>query len=412
MKSMEIGTHEADHPALEERVKQEAGTRAERVQRLTQQIETLFPGERLQSLRERITRSFEVPQCGEHHNEGMYMDTHLDLIGNNLENMRAGQFSAEMPEDVRSLLQTVATEHQETLARYAFLHDISKMDCLMIKYEDGKAITPTWEEWQTMLPDDLQKQPDPERFAAFAQAQKIKSIGYYWPEEMAKGVGGKKQVTREGKKHGQEGADLLRKLGDVGVAQAVLTAIEKHEVAFNFANASSETYQRHFGSLTDEERGLALVASYSDTVSSFAASGKPDLSNFLHVLDARHNYTLLQVINADIEIADMQKRGELDGEKVKSVMERIRKIADRVPETVQELIVRIKHECLPTQYDLGLLEQKLSALVAVGTLSEAQKNQMLDMVAAGQVRSISKELGKALGRQMQVVYEALQASEK
>ncbi|MBI5230035.1 MAG: hypothetical protein HY981_01920 [Candidatus Magasanikbacteria bacterium] len=401
----------AIHDEQKLKLQTEAKECPERVARLTQKVEVLFPDEALQPLREQILESFQVPQWGKHHNEGIYMDTHLDLILTNLENIQRGEFPPEIPDNIKKLLQEATTNNRETLERYTFLHDISKKDCLTIKFEDGTALSPTWQEWQDMLPTKLRNNPDPETFAHYAAQQHITAIGYYQPEIIKKNEAGKTEVVKHGKMHGREGAEVLRALGYVGVSPAVLKAIEKHEVAYSFVNASAKTYEQHFDSLSDQERTLALVASYSDTTSALTSSGKPDLSNFMNMLGAKHNYELWQALKNNEEITAQQQSGQLDAEKVKKELDAILQNTVQIPLSIDKLLIKIKKECTPTRYNTIVFAEKLIALVAAGTITEEQKKQMVQLVADGQAKTIGSEFGKALGKNMRPITQVLKESE-
>lgn len=391
---------------LEVRVKKEASERSVRIERLMQKVEMLFQGEQLAGLRSKIRESLQVPQWGEHHDEGMYMDSHLALILENKERAKTDEFSAQIPEEMRTLLQEVVKKYDEILEKYAFLHDIAKKDCLTIKYEDGTEKAITWEEWQGMLPPALRENPDPVQFAAFARQAKIKQISYYQKEEKTG-----KEVTRPARKHGSVGAEEARSVEGLNIPPAVITAIENHEVAYQFTFANAKTYEKYFGQMSDEERRLALTGSYLDTVSALKSSGNPDLTNFLALEASKHNFDIHAAAKADAEIARLQSESILDGDKIKKMMDDVYNNRERVQLSAEELIGRIKDECKPTQYDVGVLAEKLALLVTAGTLSELQKTRIVELVSTGRVKSIGNEFGKVLGKNMNVVKGALQESE-
>lgn len=97
----------------------EENERPERIKRLGVLIELLFPGEGEQhaALRQKIKTSLDVPQWGAYHNEGMYMDAHLDLILRNLEALKKERFPLEMadiPDEIKQTMIAVANVDQET----------------------------------------------------------------------------------------------------------------------------------------------------------------------------------------------------------------------------------------------------------------------------------------------------------
>lgn len=86
----------------EVRYAEEAASREARLERLRGQIERLFPLESTpETVRSAIEDSLDVPQWGKYHNEGIYMDTHLDRILEVIDEMRAGEFPEEIPEYMR-----------------------------------------------------------------------------------------------------------------------------------------------------------------------------------------------------------------------------------------------------------------------------------------------------------------------
>ncbi len=96
---------------IHERVEQEFESREARVEKLTAQVETLFPGENNAELRGRIASTFEVPQYGKYHNEGMYTDTHLERILSTLDDMFNGRYPEDTSEATREVLnQAVLSE--------------------------------------------------------------------------------------------------------------------------------------------------------------------------------------------------------------------------------------------------------------------------------------------------------------
>jgi len=90
---------------LNRRAEIERDSRHERVTRLRVMVDGLFPGEENLRLREKINASFDVPQYGDYHNEGIFMDTHLALILDNLQALRQGEVPDNISEDVGNLLK-------------------------------------------------------------------------------------------------------------------------------------------------------------------------------------------------------------------------------------------------------------------------------------------------------------------
>jgi hypothetical protein len=280
---------------LDDETEQEAAERPERLERLRGRVEELFQGEKLAGLRDKIIESFNVPQFGPYHNEGMFMDSHLDGILSNINRLRNGEFPEELPEDIREAFQKIANERAVESERYAFLHDIAKADRLRIQYGGDEKTTeePTWKEWQAGLPQDAKENPVALR--AFCKNNKIVGFSYFQLRQARRGM----MVH-----HGGAGRQYLKFLKrDVGITPAMFEAIAAHEVAYQFENANAHTYQKHLGEMNREGRDLALLASFLDTSSSLRADGKPDMRNFMALLDAKHNFELFEEL-ADILYAN------------------------------------------------------------------------------------------------------------
>lgn len=247
-----------------------------RVDRLMRRVEELFPGERMRELREDIRRSLDVPQRGEYHNEGMFMDSHLDLILEQVDNIAADRFPDRIPESVREAMRRTLARDRASVERYVFLHDISKADCLSVTV-DGEKKPVTWQEWQAMLQGDADGQRalggDEEALRRFCEKRGISGVSYM--QEREDGI----------VQHGAEGSEKLREQG-IG-DDAMLAAIDSHEVAYQFSRINAATYDKFFGEMTPEARDFALTASFVDTMASLRPDGTPDLSNFLALTASR-----------------------------------------------------------------------------------------------------------------------------
>ncbi len=90
-----------------EREQTPADIRRARVDRLRSIVFELFRGEEKHELRENIERSFLVPQVGDYHHEGMYMDSHL---------LRAHPL---VPRNVKKILELAANDPQNLKSTFA-----------------------------------------------------------------------------------------------------------------------------------------------------------------------------------------------------------------------------------------------------------------------------------------------------
>lgn len=377
--------------SLDMDAEREARERGERLERLRAKVEGLFQGEALAGLRAEILESFDVPQFGEHHNEGMCMDTHLDLILDNIAAIRAGEFPDALREDVRATMRSVADAYGETLERYAFLHDLSKKDCLTVRKLDGTSEEPTWSAWKAGFSDGAHG--DPVAVRKRCKADGVKSIGYF---QVGNGKDGRKQ-------HGLAARQALEgREEEVGVPTSVLTAIEKHEVAYQFTKPAARKYKEHLGGLSPEERDLALVASYVDTSASLRKDGRPDLSNFMTLVGSKRNFETI----AEAERRLAADTG-LDRRKVQTAIAKLMDLERGIEEGLDALVARLSKECAPTSYDPAKLEENFAALVRASVISEEEKAFVVASLAAGDLSAV----GRRFGKRMAAVTPALKASE-
>lgn len=332
--------------------------------------------EKYPELSEKIRSSLETPQLGEHHNEGPRMDSHLVLILKTIDSIKDGQFHESVTEAGLKDVMTGVAVRQEAekiiinpaLIDYTFLHDISKSDCLTLKVEgEKKGVEITWEQWkwieQSGAPYKLDGKP-------------ITSISYFHPSEGAVG------------QHGNKAAELLK---DKKVPMEIISAISKHEVAYQFGKISAAAYEEHFvkpGFSTEQQRFI-LVASYIDTMASLGQDGQPDLTNFSNLAKSRDNYLLIKqytdkgtIFRAN-ELAALKKQ-------------------DRVL-TVEDVEKIIPHA---DKYNLSVLEEKLDTLVFGGQISVGEKEEILSLVSS------PEELGKKFGPKKRLIKPVLEQSKE
>lgn len=373
----------------------ESLTRNDRLKTLTTQVDQLFPGEKLAALRANITRSFSVPQFGPYHNEGMFMDKHLELILANIQDVKQGKFPDSVPQEARAMMQEVASGNERTLKMYALLHDISKADSLTIKYANGVAVEPTWDEWTATLTPEARN--DPREFEDFCHVQGITGVSYFQKEK--------------GNKHGEMGAQHLADLReDMGVPQTVLTAIKNHEVAYQFQKVSIKTYEKYFGDLNEEETKWVITASYIDTMGSIGEQGSPNLSNFIAMVDTVYNYKTIKQAKTAIETSP-----DTDPKKVEKAIDALRKQEVRITEDANTLIDRLKQECKFSTYDSTKLGASLDALVATNQIDGNTKDGILACLdhQTGRLNetALTAIRGK-LGKVNQMIKEALIDAER
>ncbi len=365
--------------------------RQARVERLRSMVSELFPGEESIGLRENIERSFSVPQVGDYHNEGAFMDSHLDMIVQNVESVGRGEFPENVPAPTREALTRAVRRNLDSVKKYVFLHDIAKADCLTIKFADEDRVV-SWDEWRGMLAASAHGQKaasgDEEALRAFCAESGITGVSYY-------------QISGEGKRqHGKVGADELRASGAAD-DEAMLAAIETHEVAYLFEKINAVTYEKYFGEMSDDVRDFALLASYADTMSSIRPDGKPDLSNFLALAASREKYESLAALFARLEGGK-----SLDKAKFDRAWANLRKSSDPLSEgVVVEAEAKIRAECRVVGYDMEKLRVATDSLVEAGTLTVDERDRLLALAAAD-----PQGIGRVFGQKMKQIKTALDAS--
>lgn len=362
-------------------------TRQVRVDRLNAVVAEIFPGPELRELRENIQRSFNVPQVGDYHNEGMFMDSHLDLILRNIEDVANGEFPQEISPAIREALTRAVRRDPESVKKYVFLHDISKADCLTVKFgEEERALT--WDEWQSLLAasDNGRKAQtgDGQALRDFCAEQGITGVSYF-------------QKTEDGtRQHGKTGAEELRGTGleqDV----AMLTAIEAHEVAYSFQGIKVATYEKHFGDMDDDTRDFALLASYVDTMASLRQDGKPDLTNFLALAGSREK-------SESLTLLQMQLDGvKLDRQKFDRAWAALRNSSEPLTaDMLAQVESKLRAECKLASYNIEKLRVAIEPLVADGTLTVEERDRLLEVAGTD-----PQGIGRVFGSKMRFLGSAL-----
>jgi hypothetical protein len=365
------------HPEQKESVEQtQSDIRSQRVEKFCVMVDELFPGEEQKEVRENIKRSFSVPQFGDYHNEGSFMDSHLDLILEQIEKVGNCEFSEELSAFTREALKRAVDRDPMSVRRYVFLHDIAKADCLTVKFgEEAKPVT--WDEWQKLLSwsENGRKAQtgDEDALKAFCEEQGITSISYFQET---------KDVSR---KHGEIGANALRTIS--GMDEVMLGAIAEHEVAYSFEEIKVKTYEDHFGVMPHETRDFVLLASFVDTMASLRNDGKPDLTSFLALAGSHEKYDALVVLEQKLE------GGSFDKQKFERAWATLRRSADPVTlEMIGEIEARLRKECKVTGYDVERLRQLSEALVANETLTIQEQDRLLE-IAQNEPQAIGRTFG-------------------
>lgn len=366
-------------------------TRDSRVKRLRAAVLELFPGEEAQALRENIDRSFQVPQFGDYHNEGIFMDSHLDLILKQIDQVEQSKFPEALSLSTREALQRAALQDKQAVRQYVFLHDISKADCLTLKFGEEDRVL-TWDEWQEMLAQSIlgkeAQNGDEKAFRAFCEEQGITGISYFQNQG---------EIKRQ---HGKTGADELRQSGLVA-HDAMLAAIEAHEVAYSFSRINVKTYESFFGDMASEARDFALLASYVDTMSSLRSDGNPDLTNFLALAGSREKFESLVLLEE--RLRDVK----IDKQKFVQAWAALRASPEALTsDMIESMAEKLLKECRIAGYDVDRLRILIEPLVENGTLTADERERLLE-TAKTDPQSIGRTFGSKMRFLTPVLKQAL-----
>jgi hypothetical protein len=350
MSSFEKTIQKGPAPAEKDTVEKEGMEK--RREKLLSRAEQVFTPEQFEQLRPLIERSFQVPQLGEYHTEGMYMDTHLEIMLDAVDSLAQGKVDSILPKDVQVTLKEVAKEHGDLLTQYVFLHDVAKADSLKLVKGKKEFDQITWDEWQASLPDTLKRGDDPELLRTHLKAQGYKQVSY--------------------PKHGPKGESLLE--GIEGLDPLLLHAVKKHEVGFQFKNISAKVYEKHFGDLSQQERNVVFAASFIDTSAAVRPNGRPDLHDFVAMVESRNNAEYIAAIEEAVE-----GDSSLDPAKVQKELSKLNKqnvvLSER---TLPAVIQEFRKKTAPDTYNAVYLAKRLDELVVTEEIPEQARQLVLE----------------------------------
>lgn len=402
-----------------------------RLEHLHQKIDNLFEGEAFRPLREQIMRSLQTPQLGEHHNEGMFMDSHIDLIMQQIDAVDQNDISPNLSETTKKTMRHAVKTNKEHVERYALLHDISKPDCMTLKFAnpeaaqqlgfDSKESPITLEAWIELLQQSelgqAALQGDEEALKRWCEQNGLKSISYY----------------QKGKMHGETGANALRDM-DLGIDPMTVIAIKHHEDAFQFTGTDVQRYMSCYRGVSDAGRDYAMLGSYVDSMASLLKSGTPDLTDFEYLADSREKLDILsevlvnlgtgQITSKEVHLAfeqfldnlkaktqhprkpilDLVERigqGRFDAHKLAVGFEKLFFSSTIVRREEKEQILKdFESEFGLAHYDEFILQSELPSLIEEGGLSAEDIAPLIALLKEDQT-SVLQQFGKKIGKRMQ-----------
>lgn len=311
-----------------------------------------------------LLRQLQTPQLGDYHNEGPTMYSHLLLIFKTLEDLVMGRFHPSVVHPgVRQILSKMVDDSVEVnvdFLEYMFLHDLSKLDCLILTLKgQEEKLEVSYEDWINHSSGD-------DVFSY--NGVEVESIGYF---HRSKGFDGM---------HGNHAVEKLRAM-NLGVNENILSAIAKHEVAYQFSNISARSYINHIvdAGFDEDQQNFILVASYIDTMASLREDMQPDLTNFLNLYFSRLNYeTIARFQRSNASVRENKINQFYNADKIVSIDDLMK--------------------LLPKQYCPSQLTQLQISLEQSGrfTLEE------VDMIVS-QAKEDESKLGRLLGKKMRFV---------
>ncbi len=287
----------------QKRAEQEGASRAERLERLGNYVDELFPGESNESLRTQIRESFDVPQWGEFHNEGLLMDTHLNLIIERIEAICGDEATSQdalqgVESVVAERIRRAVRSDRETTLRYALLHDVEKRNTLGFnkKNDKGKRETQNvaWAEWQQIFAEH----PDPTSLRTHFQSLGIDGIGYI--------------------EHGDKGAEVV---SAYGVDSRIAKGIRFHELGFQKDVKTGKIRSR--GAVDEGDIDFIVAVNFLDQSSSHGKDGEANTKAMLRVERMLYNIGIMQ------DIETLQKSADLSAYDAEDVAKTVQKLEGR-----------------------------------------------------------------------------------
>lgn len=286
------------------RAERERTTRPERLRRLEKYVEELFPGEEHASLRERIRASFNVPQWGAYHNEGMLMDTHLDLMVTAVEALCAGGKEAEalltdLEPTLAARVRAAVAQDREQALRYVFLHDLDKRNTLGVFKKTDRApaeprprkwrrpedapparltVDVAWEQWEELVRDP----EDPVAVRAYLRSLGVDGISY---------IG-----------HGGMGADHALQ---EGIEEHLANGIRFHELGYQPHVLMASI--REQGEVKSEDVDFILAVNFLDQHSSYGEDGRGDVEAMKNIERVLHNIDIVRAVTTLAAAADKRR---------------------------------------------------------------------------------------------------------
>lgn len=359
------------------------------------------------------------------------MDSHIELIMQHIDAVEQNDFSEGLSETTKETMQRAVRTNKAHVERYALLHDISKPDCMTLKFSnpesakqlglDSAESPVSFEMWTQLLQQSELGQSvlqgDESALKRWCEQHGLKSISYY----------------QKGKMHGETGANALHDM-ELGIDPMTIIAIKHHEDAFQFTATDVQRYMSCYRGVPEAGRDYALLGSYVDSMASLLKSGVPDLTDFEHLANSREKLDVLSEILLDLgkghitsedvhsafeqfldntesktqhprkPILDLVERigqGRFDARKLAIGFEKLFFNSTSVRREEKEQILKeFESEFGLAHYDESILQSELPSLIGEGGLSSEDIGPLITLLKEDQT-SVLQRFGKKIGKRMQ-----------
>ncbi len=228
-----------------------------------------------------IRNQFFVPQIGPHHKEGAFLGEHLKLAIENLKKAFAGEIMATN-QQIRTLITEMITKGEEVNSEiicYLMLHDIGKVDRLLITTGSVKEVEVPWNAWALQNPELGTKDG---KF--LWMEEEVTRVSYFHPS--------KGPLSQ----HGAWGAEIIARDAVPKERFAdIIKVISIHENGYMFEKENPGQMEnmviKH--NLSDRQLKLFIACTYLDASASEKENGA-DMSRFMNLANSYLTYMAQQ----------------------------------------------------------------------------------------------------------------------
>ncbi len=322
--------------------------------------------------------SLRTPQRGPFHNEGAFMESHLQLMLEVLDDVWRQRFHPAVSLEAALAMHKALVDTTPAALMHVVLHDIDKPSCLTLVFVDDSKDERTGLEG---LPLESE-----EAWDAYCEEQGIVQVSYYHEST--------------GRMHGKVAAERLRALG---FDDLLVKGIETHEIAMAFGDRGGVNiplFEEHFGGMNEREIGYVLLVNYLDQMASLGPDGQPCLDDFVWLMKSwRGSRSLKQVKHW------MATHDRLDQHKLNQILAKLRNDKDAfTTESFVDAYARILKEVVLPEVTADQVREALTPAIAEGLSSELVEAIVSEMTSDGKV---SSDTGKKIGKFNKLVRPAL-----